>query len=170
MLKDVFQSKVTLVQLILEVYPLSQSQSRQSCCLHPHVTHAHTMRPLSVLCSLQALTIETGLICLVMFILLISLMPLCTIIIWACSNEKGNDYIERALNAEDESRVDSIVAFEETIDKTMHCRRIFQFLLQFFSVILMWVRDEHLSLQPFVQTHRMRTHASTLKYDCSKLH
>lgn len=138
MLKDVFQSKVTLVQLVLEVFSIER-KCQSNFMLRPQAdktigqnAHLHTF---SVF--LQAMKMETGLICLVMIILFISLMPLCTISIWACLNESGDDYAERTLNGNDERRIDSIVAFEETIDRTMHCRRVFQFFLQFFSVILM---------------------------------
>lgn len=137
------------------------------------VTYIHSLYFL-----LQAMKMETGLICLVMIILFISLMPLCTISIWACSNERDDDYAERTLNGDDERQIDSIVAFEETIDRTMHCRRVFQFLLQFFSVILMWVswrdRDEHLLLL-FAKKNRLIKTLNAVRVraftqNCSKFH
>lgn len=69
--------------------------------------------------------------------LLISILPLCTIIIWGCSNEKIENDEQAQTIDEDGQRLDPVIAFEETIDKTLNCRRILQFFLQIFTVFLL---------------------------------
>lgn len=89
----------------------------------------------------QALKVESGFICLMAIFLLISIIPLFTLMIWICSRDQTDELNQFQQSAgDDEIQTNPIISFDDTnIDSTVYCRRVLQFLLQFFSVFLMWV-------------------------------
>lgn len=123
-LKEAFHFKVPLIQLILEV------KVRALPPANSNRISEHTFS------AFQALKLETGFICLIIVFTLISIIPLCTIIIWGCSRD-GKESGEPPRSEEDHSRLEALVSFDENIDSTLHCRRTFQFFLQLFSVLVL---------------------------------
>lgn len=87
----------------------------------------------------QALKVESGFICLMVLFLVIALIPICTLLIWSCSSDKPDDVTHLPnTNSDDEMQTNPIISFDDTtIDSTLYCRRVLQFLLQFFSFFLM---------------------------------
>lgn len=71
--------------------------------------------------------------------LLISIIPIFTLMIWACSSDQPNEMNQfRQSNSGDELQTNPIMSFDDTnIDSTLYCRRVLQIVLQFFSLILM---------------------------------
>lgn len=87
----------------------------------------------------QALKVESGFICLMTLFLVIAIIPMCTLLIWCCSSHKPDDTTHfQQPNGDDDMQTDPIISFDDTntIDSTLYCRRVLQFLLQFFSLFL----------------------------------
>lgn len=120
MLKNVIHSKVTLTELILEVN-------------FKHFFDLGRNTKLKLLLRLQALKIESGFIGLIVISLFISVIPLCTTIVWICSSENNHHGRDERPSSDGEA----VINFEETIDKTLRYRRTLQFFLQIFNVLLM---------------------------------
>lgn len=73
--------------------------------------------------------------------LLIAIIPLFTLMIWACSRNGPDEMSQfQQSNGDDEVQTNPMISFDDVnIDSTLYCRRVLQFLLQFFSLFLMWV-------------------------------
>lgn len=71
--------------------------------------------------------------------LLIAVIPMFTLLIWGCSADQPDDLCPmQPTNGDDELQTNPIISFDDTnIDSTLYCRRVLQFLLQFFSLFLM---------------------------------
>lgn len=87
----------------------------------------------------QALKVESGFIGLMVIFMLIAFVPLFTIMIWACTSNRPDEMINHQSSGnDDEMQTNPIISFDDTtIDSTLYCRRVLQFLLQFFSFFLM---------------------------------
>jgi len=114
------------------------------------------------------LKVESGFICLLVLFFIISLIPLGTVIVWGCTksvldlNEddeilsimpstmmssrtgipsiSGQTHHHHHHHHDDTPPGESELTLNETIDKTMHCRkRILSFLLQLVIALLMFV-------------------------------
>lgn len=71
--------------------------------------------------------------------LLIAIIPIFTLLIWACSSDQHDELSQfRPSNSDDEMQTNPIISFDDAnIDSTYYYRRVLQFLLQFFSLFLM---------------------------------
>lgn len=87
----------------------------------------------------KALKVESGFIGLMVIFLLIAFIPMLTLMIWACTSDGPNDTIHiQSSGADDELQTNPIISFDDSnIDSTLYCRRVLQFLLQFFTLFLM---------------------------------
>lgn len=84
--------------------------------------------------------LESGFICLMTLFLLISIIPLCVTIVWGCSpnNEEIIVYSDQVNNVNEAGgQNEAIPTIEEPHSNSLHYRRFLQFLLQFFTIILM---------------------------------
>lgn len=89
----------------------------------------------------QALKVESGFICLMTLFLVIAFIPIFTLLIWACSNDKPDDmahFQQTNGGGDDDMQTNPIISFDDSnVDSTLYCRRVLQFLLQFFSLFVM---------------------------------
>lgn len=71
--------------------------------------------------------------------LFIAIIPIITLMIWGCTSDRPDEIIHlQSPNADDEMQTNPIISFDDSnIDSTLYCRRVLQFLLQFFSLFLM---------------------------------
>lgn len=70
---------------------------------------------------------------------MIAFIPILTLLIWVCSSDQPDDGNQlHNSSIDDEIQTNPIISFDDTnIDSTLYCRRVLQFLLQFFSLFLM---------------------------------
>lgn len=142
LLRDVFQSNVSITKLVLEVRILN-------FCMDEFLLFANLFS--LILLKLrgflfittswivrvnQALKIESGFIGLMTIFSFISIIPLCSVLIWSCSSDKRPP-ARLAHRSSFDDDIQPNIALDDHIDSTFCCRRILQFLLQILTLFLM---------------------------------
>lgn len=90
-----------------------------------------------ILTVFQALKIESGFTCLITLFIIVSILPLLTLFMWACS-KPTIEITARTLVDEDGTPIaDTLIALNEKCDTNAHCRRILQFSLNIITILLL---------------------------------
>ncbi|XP_055313927.1 prominin-1-A isoform X2 [Sitodiplosis mosellana] len=107
-------------------------------CILELLKHVFETRVTVVNLVWEALKVESGFIGLMVIFLLIAFIPIFTLMIWCCTSDKPDDTMYMHSSGVDgEIQTNPIISFDDSnIDSTLYCRRILQFLLQFFTLFL----------------------------------
>lgn len=136
LLRDAFQSKISVLQIILEV---KKKQEKRKMSNGDIIEIFFPFFPLIL--SMQALKVESGYICLIVGIFLVSIIPFCYTIAWCFSRNAKISGMSEIVHSNSRVMLPGEVFFQvedkEKLEK-YHCRkRLYVFILQCLIIVSM---------------------------------
>lgn len=86
---------------------------------------------------LKALKVESGFIELIGIILLLSILPLLTLVIWSCSKPSYEVTTRSLIDDSGTPIADTLIAIDERDDTNLFCRRFLQILLNVLAILIL---------------------------------